>query len=88
MGLFNTVTSSIRCPTCDGALEWQSKHLTYDGFLLADVMETIPLSEHVSGEMHTSCDACQMWYDVEIHNGKEGEIKSEPLPPNPIKLLK
>ena len=80
MGVFNHIETDRPCPTCKQPLEWQSKHLTYDGYLLANAMQVVSLSERVSGEMHTFCDTCKTFYDVEIAGGVPGPMKaSEPL---------
>ncbi len=80
MGLYNTILSDIRCPNCNQRLEWQSKRITYDGYLLANAMQTIPLTQHISGEIHTSCDECRIFYEVEISTGEEGPLMSSKIP--------
>lgn len=80
MGLYDIIESTIRCPNCDQPLEWQSKYVTYDGFLLDNVNQTIPLTHHVNGEMHALCDRCRIFYEADIVDGKEGPLKSSRLP--------
>jgi len=71
MGVFNTIKSSIKCPKCGNTVEWQSKRLVYDGFLVANAMQTLTLNEKMDGEMHTYCDKCKTGFDVTITKGKE-----------------
>ena len=73
MGMYNVLQSNMVCPQCQGKVEWQSKHLTYDGFVLDNLLQDIPLSEHLDGEMHTWCDHCNAFTNVTI---EQGEIKA------------
>ena len=75
MGLFNNVPSKMPCSECPAPVEWQSKSLAYKGFLLANVMHTIPLDENVDGEMYTSCSNCGAFIDADIEHGEVVRVK-------------
>ncbi len=76
MGVYNVIKNKTKCPKCQSPVEWQSKRLEYDGFLLANVMQGIKLNERMDGEMHTFCDRCKLGFDVTIEKGEKKEIKS------------
>lgn len=66
----------MRCPKCNEKVdEWQSKYLTYDGYLLANGLQEIKLNEHMEGEMHALCDNCKEFSEITIVRGKGKEIK-------------
>jgi len=80
MGMFNVIKTDTACPTCQRPLQWQSKSITYDGYLLENAAQSVQLTERISGEMHSLCDSCRTWYDLEITNGREGSLRpSKPL---------
>ncbi|MDO8429445.1 MAG: hypothetical protein Q7S88_02335 [Candidatus Daviesbacteria bacterium] len=66
----------MRCPKCNEKIdEWQSKYLTYDGYVLANGLQEIKLNEHIDGEMHTLCDNCETFLDVPIVKGQCEQAK-------------
>lgn len=71
MGAYNRIQSDIHCPNCHCTLEWLSKYLVYDGFLLENVLDTMTLRDKMYGHMYTSCKQCNIWIEAEIENGKE-----------------
>lgn len=66
MGVFNIITSKRTCPQCHAKVEWQSKYITYDGFVLENLLQNIRLNNHIDGEMHTFCDKCKSAFEIEI----------------------
>lgn len=76
MGIFNSIRSETKCPTCNNLVEWQSKRLIYDGLLVANAMQTITLNKKMDGEMHGFCDPCKTFTDVVIEKGKIAGVKS------------
>ena len=83
MGAYNTIRSPLRCPRCGGSVEWQSKYLLYDGYVLANVMQEVDLTKNVDGEMHSTCPKCRLGLDAEIESGQVGPIKATALPAPP-----
>lgn len=76
MGMFNIIKSTMKCPKCNGKIdEWQSKYLTYDGYLLANGLQEIKLNEYMEGEMHALCDNCKAFSEVTIVKGKVKKVK-------------
>ncbi len=84
MGVYNVIDTKTLCPKCHKPVEWQSKHLIYDGFVLANLLENIVLNERMEGEMHTFCDKCKTGFDADIINGQITNIEYR----KPIKKLK
>jgi len=80
MGVYNIVNCAARCPKCGGAVEWQSKCLLYDGYLLANAMQEVSLTKNVDGETHTTCPACRLFLEARISKGQLGPIRKAPLP--------
>lgn len=76
MGMFNIIKTKLRCPICGAKVEWQSKYLTYDTFVLENLLREISLSKHMSGEMHTYCEKCQKSTEITIKKGEETDTKS------------
>ncbi len=79
MGVYNVIKSKMKCPKCESKVEWQSKYLTYDGHVIENLLQDIVLTEHMAGEMHTSCSKCKALLEVTIVKGKEGKIKPRKL---------
>lgn len=73
--MFNVIKSKLKCPKCHETVEWQSKYLTYDGYVLENLLQDITLNKHMDGEMHTFCDSCKTAVDVDIKKGKEDKLK-------------
>ncbi len=71
------------CPNCQAAVEWQSKRLIYDGLLLANAMQSVPLSSRINGEMHTTCSNCHSVIDLDLEGGKAITVKVSPRPKVP-----
>jgi len=67
-------------PEVRRCLEWQSEHLLYDGYVLANAMQEVALAKNVDGEMHTTCPACRLFFEARISKGQLGPIKKAPLP--------
>lgn len=89
MGVFSTIKSTVKCPKCSEAVEWQSKRLIYDGIFVANAMQTITLNKKMDGEMHGFCDSCKRFTEVVIKKGKISALKSykpKPLAKNVQKL--
>lgn len=74
--MFNVIKNKTKCPTCNQPVEWQSKNLTYDGLILANLLQRITLNKHLSGEIHAYCDDCRKAVEIAIENGKEMGIKT------------
>lgn len=76
MGIYNIIKSTVGCPKCNKKIEeWQSKYLTYDGYLLANGLQEIKLNEQMDGEMHTLCDNCKAFLEVTIVKGAVKKVK-------------
>lgn len=82
MGIYNTIHTEQTCPNCSAPVEWQSKHLDYDGLVLANAMQQIELKPQVEGEMHAHCDACKTWTDATIQQGKIVALKTSLVTPH------
>ena len=80
MGVYNIVNRAARCPKCGGAVEWQSKYLVYDGYVLANAMQEVALAENVDGEMHATCRACWLCLEATVSKGQLGPISKVALP--------
>lgn len=74
MGMYNMIKTKKKCPTCEEKVEWQSKYLIYDGFVLDNLLQEIILNKHVDGEMHAYCENCKVFVEVTIVKGKEKKI--------------
>jgi hypothetical protein len=70
MGVYNRIQCDVPCPICNSELNWLSKYLVYDGFVLENLLETIELRDTMHGEMYTSCKQCGTWLEAEIIDGK------------------
>ncbi|GEM_PF-134243 len=79
MGVYNTIITDETCPACHARVEWQSKRLTLNGLVLADAMQTIALRASMDGEMYAFCDACKIWTDAVIQDGKLVEKRTRAL---------
>ena len=76
MGIYNIIKTNRKCPRCNEKIdEWQSKYLTYDGYVLEKLLKEIKLNEHMDGEIHALCDNCKAFLEVTIVKGKDKEIK-------------
>lgn len=75
MGMFNIIKTKKGCPSCGRGVEWQSKHLTYDGFVLDNLLQEVKLNKHVDGEMHTYCEKCGSSVEVTIKKGEDKGVK-------------
>ena len=71
MGMYNTIKTKKPCPKCGAEVEWQSKYLTCDGYVLDNLLQKIVLNEHMDGEIHTYCDVCGTYVEITIQKGKE-----------------
>ena len=74
MGMFNSIKTKRKCPTCKAKVQWQSKRLLRDGCLIENLLYEITLDEHMDGEMHAFCDRCGAAVEVTITKGKETAI--------------
>ena len=46
MGMYNIIKTNIKCVKCNEKVdEWQSKYLTYNGYLLANGLQKIKLDK-------------------------------------------
>ncbi len=80
MGVYNRINIEITCPKCHKPLEWQSKHLIYDGLFLGNLMQDITLNERMDGEIYAFCYNCEIWFDADIVKGGITDIKqSKPI---------
>jgi len=70
MGVYNLIQSDLVCPLCTSSVEWLSKYLVFDGFVLENLLETIQLRDTMQGEMYAACRQCGAWLEVEITDGK------------------
>jgi len=43
----------------------------FDGFVLANLLETIELRDTMQGEMYATCKHCGTWLEAKIIDGKE-----------------
>lgn len=73
--MFNVINSKTTCPTCHKPVEWQSKYLTYAGYVLENLLQNITLNKYIDGEIHTLCDHCKKAVEITIKKGREGAIK-------------
>lgn len=75
MGMFNIIKSKRGCPTCGGKVGWQSKNLTYDGFLVENLLQEVVLNKHIDGEVHAYCERCKKFVEITIKKGKEINLR-------------
>lgn len=73
MGVFNDVIikEKIPCPSCGSELGgWQTKHMMYAGYDLANTLQQLKLNKRMTGSIHTSCDNCKEWVEYGVIKGK------------------